>query len=219
MTNKNKISVRILGKEHYLISTDHPEYVEKVAKMVDDRMSAILRSNSALNHTKIGVLTALNLADDLAKARQKIDDLKVKHQVPMADISETKKQVLEMTKQIIEAENLYNNILEEMNQVASRRREQEKMISNLTLKLEKTCEEIVDGDEALNQAMVNIALLEKKLLLRESEIAEYIKVFDELEKEKLDELKSYDKDDELELEEYEYEYDGNDIIFEGEIED
>lgn len=212
--DKNKISIRILGEEHYLITTDSPEYVEKVAKMVDDRMNTILKSNSALSHRRIAVLVALNLADDLTKALNDIDELKAKNVKPKVEITETKNKVIEMTKKINESEELYTNVLNEFAKVKKTRNKQETMIHELTNRLEIMCEEIVGGDEALKNASAKIALLEKKLALRESEISEYIKVFDELENKQLQENEFYAEEEFLELDDFE-----NEIIIEGEIEE
>lgn len=187
MANKNKISVRILGQDHYLISTDDPGYVEKVAKLVDDRMQAILRSNSSLSYTKIAILTALNLADDLSKARQQVEELLPNQTIPSGDIEDTKKQIFSLTKHVSEAEGLYDNILTEFDMLKTTRTEQEKQLRDLAEKLEVMCGDMIDGDEALARATARIAELEEELLLRESEIAEYMKVFDELETENLQE--------------------------------
>ncbi len=201
MSKKNKISVNILGQEHYLISTDNPDYVQKVAKIVDERMGAVLRSNSSLSPTKIGVLTALNLADDLTKTRQNNENMM--HNSPKFELSETKKQVLEMTKQITESENLYANVLREFEVMKKRRLEQEDMITDLTKKLENMFSDAASNDEALKMANAQVHLLEEKISLRESEIAEYIKVFDEIEEENLNKEESF----------------GDDIIYKGDIRD
>lgn len=187
MANKNKISVKILGQDHYLISTDDPVYVEKVAKLVDDRMQAILRSNSSLSYTKIAILTALNLADDLSKARQQVEELLPNQAIPSDDIEETKKQIFSLTQHVSEAEGLYDNILTEFDMIKTTRTEQEKQLRDLAEKLEMMCGDMIDGDEALARATARITELEEELLLRESEIAEYMRVFDELESENLQE--------------------------------
>lgn len=187
MANKNKISVRILEQDHYLVSTDDQAYVEKVAKLVDDRMQAIMRSNSSLSYTKIAILTALNLADDLSKARTQLEEVLPNQAVPSDDLDETKKQITSLSKHVSDAESLYDNILGEFEQIKSSRQTQENQLRHLADKLEMMCGEMLDGDETLNRATMRIAELEEALLQRESEIAEYMKVFDEIESEKLHE--------------------------------
>ena len=198
---KNKISVTILGQEHFLLSTDNPEYVQNVAKLVDERMNMILRSNSSLTNAKIGVLAALNLADDLVKARNKIEELTKNGSIKSGiDFSETKQQVLNMTKQIGKTEGLYSNILNELENLKKKRVNQDKALRTLTRKLERMCGSVIEGDIDLQSATDKIVMLEEKLLLRENEIEEYVKVFDEIEKEKL-----FKSEEDL----------NNDIIFEG----
>lgn len=202
MSNKNKISVSILGQDHYLISTDDRDYVERVAKLVDDRMQAILKSNSSLSYTKIAILTALNLADDLTKARTQLEDLLPMQNMPKTEIEETKKQISSLTRHVSDAEGLYDNILNEFDMIKSSRNEQEQQLRQLAAKLEMMCGELMDGDEALTKASSRIAELEEKLLVRESEIAEYMKVFDELESENLKQAELiYDYEDEIIFEE------------------
>jgi len=185
MSNKNKMSVRILGQDHYLITTDDQQYVERVARLVDDRMQAILKSNSSLSYTKIAILTALNLADDLTKARQQLEEVLPNQQIPKGDIEETKKQITSLTQHVSEAEGLYDNILSEFEIIKSSRSDQEAQLRKLVEKIEMMCGDLVDSDEALERASNRIAELEEKLLLRESEISEYMKVFDEIESENL----------------------------------
>lgn len=185
MSNKNRLSVRILGQDHYLITTDDQQYVENVARLVDDRMQAILKSNSSLSYTKIAILTALNLADDLMKTRDKIDEIMPEQDLPKSDIEETKKQISSLTQHVSDAEGLYDNILSEFEMIKSVRTDQEVQLRKLVEQIESMCGDIVSSDEALDRATVRIAELEEKLLLRESEIAEYMKVFDEIESENL----------------------------------
>ncbi len=193
MANKNKISVRILGQDHYLISTDDQSYVEKVAKLVDDRMQAIMKSNSTLSYTKVAILTALNLADDLSKARTQLEEVLPQHTMPTGDIEETKKQITSLSQHVSDAEGLYDNILNEFELIRSTRTDQETQLRTLASKLEMMCGDMVDGDEALNRATIRITDLEEQLLLRESEISEYMKVFDELETENIREsITQYD---------------------------
>lgn len=185
MANKNKIAVRILGQEHYLVSTDDKDYVQQVAKMVDDRMQAILKGNSSISYTKIAILTALNLADDLTKARQKVEELKLVSKAPKVEMSETKKQINELAKHVNDAEYIYDNILSELDTIKSSRQGQETMLRSLTDQLQVMCGDMEDEDQALRRATSRITELEEKLKMRESELQEYVRVFDELENESL----------------------------------
>jgi len=60
---KQKISVRVAGRNYNLVSSDPPEYVRRVANLVDRR----------LNET---VLACFNLMDELLKAKDENTALK-----------------------------------------------------------------------------------------------------------------------------------------------
>lgn len=210
MSTKNKIAVKILGQDHYLISTDDVDYVHKVAKLVDDRMQTILKSNSSLSHTKIAILTALNLADDLSKARKKIEELKLVTKPQKVELKETKSQITSLADQLTQTESLYENLLNELDMMRSARETQETQMRELMTQLKGMFGDLEAGDEALQRATNRIAELEEQLLVRENEIAEYIRVFDEIENEKLQNLNLNDEEDSYMYEEeiiYEEDFD------------
>ena len=73
---KNKIHVRICGIEYTLLSNEAPEYVHKVAYLVDKKMSEIMRADSKLNSAMASLLTAINLADEHFKDINDTDNLR-----------------------------------------------------------------------------------------------------------------------------------------------
>jgi cell division protein ZapA len=52
-----------------------PDYMAKLAEYVDDRMRLIGSANARLGMNKVAVLAAINLADELFKARRQLQDL------------------------------------------------------------------------------------------------------------------------------------------------
>lgn len=73
---KNKIHVRICGVEYTLLSNEQPEYVHKVAYLVDKKMTEIMGANSKLNSAMASLLTAINLADEHFKSVGDTDNLR-----------------------------------------------------------------------------------------------------------------------------------------------
>lgn len=70
MTVKNKVEVRIAGKDYTLLGTESDEYMQKVALYVDKKMNEIMRANNKLSTSMVAVLTALNTSDDLFKLKE-----------------------------------------------------------------------------------------------------------------------------------------------------
>ncbi len=65
---KQKIKVRIAGKDYILLSSDPPEHVHRVGIYVDRKISEVEQA-TRLPSNMVVVLTALNLGDELLKAQ------------------------------------------------------------------------------------------------------------------------------------------------------
>lgn len=77
MSGKNKIEVRIGGKEYTLVGVESEEYMQRVALYIDKKMVEIMRLNSKLSTAMASVLTAVNVADDYFKAHENAESQKL----------------------------------------------------------------------------------------------------------------------------------------------
>jgi cell division protein ZapA len=76
--NKNnmiKVTVEIFNQEYIVKGNENGEYIEMLAAYVDRRMRMLEQRNHSLSTTKVAVLTALNLADELNKLQEDYDEL------------------------------------------------------------------------------------------------------------------------------------------------
>ncbi len=71
----NRVTVSIFNEEYVVKGEENPEYIEMLASFVDRRMKMIQQRNPNLSSTKVAVLTALNLADELNKLQEDYDEL------------------------------------------------------------------------------------------------------------------------------------------------
>ena len=72
---KKKVVVEIFG-ETYPLKRDEPaDYVRQLAKLVDDNMRDVAKKTRSFSGTKIGVLAALQLADEYYKLKKDYDEL------------------------------------------------------------------------------------------------------------------------------------------------
>ena len=65
---KQKIVVRVAGRNYTLVSSDPPEYVKRVAAFVDRKLSET-ETTTRLPSGQAAVLTCFNLAEELLKAQ------------------------------------------------------------------------------------------------------------------------------------------------------
>ncbi|EKP93976.1 cell division protein ZapA [Thermaerobacter subterraneus] len=66
----HRVTVRIFGEEYVLRGEARPAYMERLADMVDRRMNEIAKRHPRLGITRIAVLAAINLADELTKLEE-----------------------------------------------------------------------------------------------------------------------------------------------------
>ena len=65
---KQKVTLRVAGKEYALVSSDSPEHLSRVANFVDRQISETIFAARA-SKENAAVLVALNLSDELMKAK------------------------------------------------------------------------------------------------------------------------------------------------------
>lgn len=70
---KNRVVVTIFNKEYSLLSEVDPEYIKKAANYLDTKMREVADSYPNIPESKIAVLAALNIADELFRTTENLD--------------------------------------------------------------------------------------------------------------------------------------------------
>ncbi|MDO9695367.1 MAG: cell division protein ZapA [Candidatus Latescibacteria bacterium] len=71
MTDPRSVTVSIYGRDYTLKGEAEPAYVQKVAALVDQKMREIADQSALASTSKVAILVAVNLADELLRERQK----------------------------------------------------------------------------------------------------------------------------------------------------
>ncbi|MBN1164983.1 MAG: cell division protein ZapA [Candidatus Krumholzibacteriota bacterium] len=74
MTGKNTEKVEIFGQEYKIKGAGDPEYIHMVAGYVDKKMREIAHSSGIMSQSRIAILAALNIADELYQERKDRED-------------------------------------------------------------------------------------------------------------------------------------------------
>ena len=78
MPNENrpisKVKVNISGEDYCIKGAASQEYIKKVAKHVDDEMYKLYQTYPNLSRTRIAVLAALNITDELFRLREEYEE-------------------------------------------------------------------------------------------------------------------------------------------------
>ncbi|MFC2076489.1 cell division protein ZapA [candidate division KSB1 bacterium] len=71
MTAKQtSVKVSIFGNEYGIKGEADPGYIREIAGLVDEKMNEVSEIMDIPSHAKVAVLAALNIADELYKARE-----------------------------------------------------------------------------------------------------------------------------------------------------
>ena len=70
----NRVKVRINGEDYYVKGTVPTEYIKQVADYVDRIMSDLSQNYPDLSRTRIAVLAALNITDELLRLKQEYEE-------------------------------------------------------------------------------------------------------------------------------------------------
>lgn len=163
--SKNKVEVRIHGQEYKLMSEDSHEYMQVIAKFLDNRMADIAKGNKKLSTAMVAVLAALNVADDYFKLKEAYEQLKLELEhrpepTPQNSVQDGLKKLddlkLELDKRDQEYEHMINRF-EELMQSSSIYEEE---LDSLRQKLSVLSHELHAKEKQLLNSGDNIKRLE-----------------------------------------------------------
>ena len=71
MGRERLVEIKVFGQT-YTVKTDAEEdYIHEVAKYVNEKMDEILKKTKSVSTLNVAILTALNIADDLLREKEK----------------------------------------------------------------------------------------------------------------------------------------------------
>jgi len=71
MGKERLVEIKVFGQT-YTVKTDAEEdYIQEVAQYVNEKMDEVLKKTKSVSTLNVAILTALNIADDLLKEREK----------------------------------------------------------------------------------------------------------------------------------------------------
>jgi cell division protein ZapA len=90
---KNRVIVTIFGKDYSLVSEVDPDYIRKAATYLDSKMREVSENYPNIPETRVAVLAALNIADELFRSRESLDGLPDQEQ-HLRELARTLSEVL-----------------------------------------------------------------------------------------------------------------------------
>lgn len=70
MPTEQHVTVTIMGRNYTLRAEEDPQYVRMIAAYVDDKIQEIAQVSPRMSTTRLAILAAINIADELHKLEQ-----------------------------------------------------------------------------------------------------------------------------------------------------
>ncbi len=96
---ENRITVDICGEEYTFIADESPAYMQKVAELVDRKMSDIL-AGSKVGRPAAAVLAAMNIADEYLKYLRSGENLRSQLKSALDEASRARAECAELKKEL-----------------------------------------------------------------------------------------------------------------------
>ena len=96
---ENRITVNICDEEYTFTAEESPSYMQKVAALVDEKMTSILRS-TRVNHADAAVLAAVNIADEYLKSLASSENLRSQIKGYLDEANRAKAEASELKREI-----------------------------------------------------------------------------------------------------------------------
>ncbi|MBE6940231.1 MAG: cell division protein ZapA [Ruminococcaceae bacterium] len=100
----NRVTMTICGDEYTLVADEQAEYMEKVGRLVDEKMSQLMEQ-ARVGRSDAAVLAAVNLADELFKAQETSENLRRQLKTYLDEATQAKNEVSELKRQLFKAQN------------------------------------------------------------------------------------------------------------------
>ncbi len=95
----NRITVSICGEEYTLMAEENPSYMQKVAALVDTRMSEMMMSGR-VSRMDAAVLAAANMADEMLKQQSSTENLRTQLKSYLDEANKMKNELSECKREI-----------------------------------------------------------------------------------------------------------------------
>lgn len=102
-----KVEVKINNMEYTIVSNESEEYVQRVALLVNKKISEVKASDKHLSTAMLAVMASMNLADELLKSEMALDSVRTELK---NHLDESGKNSADLAAKKLEVENLKESL-------------------------------------------------------------------------------------------------------------
>ena len=169
MSDKNKVTVKIMDRDYTLVSEDSREHMQRVANFVDDKMRETFNGNKKLSTAMVGVLTALNIADELFKALSEKEELERRINSPQYELKSARDELDAVVAEYERRSQAYEKMIQEFSRLIDSSNIYETGVAQLKKRMDKLDHELRNKEENLRKSRNEVLELEKEFSHKEGQ--------------------------------------------------
>lgn len=124
MANRTPVPVTINGTDYTFMSEESPSYMQKVAALVDEKMTDITASGR-VSRMDAAVLAAVNLADELLKQQAAAENLRRQLKGYLDEAGKAKAELSECKRELLKLQQRQQQNQQRQNQQNQQRQQQQ----------------------------------------------------------------------------------------------
>ena len=88
MGKERYVEIKIFGQTYTVKTDEEEDYIRRVAQHVNEKMEEVLRKTRSVSTLNVAILTALNIADDLLREKDRREALAKEVEIKSRDLVE-----------------------------------------------------------------------------------------------------------------------------------
>lgn len=169
MADKNKVTVKIMDRDYTLVSEDSREHMQRVANFVDDKMRETYSGNKKLSTSMVGVLTALNIADEFFKVLLEKEELERRINSPQYELKSARDELDAVVAEYERRSYAYEKMIQEFSRLIDSSNIYETGVAQLKKRMDKLDHELRSKEENLRKSRNEVLELEKEFSHKEGQ--------------------------------------------------
>ncbi len=151
-----------MDRDYTLVSEDAREHMQRVANFVDDKMREMYNSNKKLSTSMVGVLTALNIADELHKVLIEKEELELRINSPQYELKSARDELESVVTEYERRSQAYEKMIQEFSRLIDSSNIYETGVAQLRKRMDKLDHELRTKEENLKKSRNEVLELEKE---------------------------------------------------------
>lgn len=151
-----------MDRDYTLVSEDAREHMQRVANFVDDKMREMYNSNKKLSTSMVGVLTALNIADELHKVLIEKEELELRINSPQYELKSARDELESVVSEYERRSLAYEKMIQEFSRLIDSSNVYETGVAQLRKRMDKLDHELRTKEENLKKSRNEVLELEKE---------------------------------------------------------